>query len=246
MVKDIVLEQNFSNLCFLGDIHGNFAYVSYISKRFKMSNTAIIQVGDFGMGMRAENVQRMQLEELNEVLVKENNFLFVVRGNHDDPAYFNNSYICSNILLIDDWTILEMHLNGKKKRIFFFGGAISIDRKEKQITNQYWPTEIPKFDDSLVDDVKDINIIVSHTAPDFVEPYYFSGIVYKFAKDDATLLDELQKERREMTYLMQRIIENNKESVYEYYYGHFHFSATNEFNGVKFRLLSIEEICESF
>ena len=63
---------------------------------------------------------------LNAVLRKINSVLYCIRGNHDDPSYFNDNIINkSNVKLIKDYSIISVG----DKNILCIGGAVSIDRK---------------------------------------------------------------------------------------------------------------------
>ena len=82
----------------------------------------MIQVGDFGAGFRKDFLDDMLY--LNDVLNEYNVTLYVIRGNHDDPKFFNGNHNWGNLKLLKDYTVLD--LEGKK--ILLIGGAISIDR----------------------------------------------------------------------------------------------------------------------
>lgn len=252
MELKILRDENrtFTNLLFLGDIHGNFNLVDYLLKQRDLKDTIIIQVGDFGVGFKPKQ-ERHVLKILSLRLARNNNVMYAIRGNHDDPAFFTNEWIGENICLVDDWTILELNIDGEYQRIFCFGGAISIDRldrkkfEEKWKTKEWWPDEIAKFNDELVGQVKDIDIIVTHTAPEWCEPYMFNGLVYKYAAEDLHLLENLQHERRQMSYMFDVIYDNNRDTLKKHYYGHFHFKATGEYKGVITKLLDVGDLCSN-
>lgn len=248
MIQEIKHDKRYKDLLFLGDIHGNFKILKYFIRHYKLNGVAIFQVGDFGVGYNPKQ-ETHELNMLNMFLQENDCFLYAIRGNHDDPACFNNQWMFSNIFLVDDWTVMEMDVEDTVERIFCFGGAISIDRKRSQEemkicgTPRWWPDELPKFNDDLNDLVKDITICVSHTSPIWAEPFGFNDLVYEFAKGDGGLLDDLIRERRMMTYLFDDVYENNKETLKSHYYGHFHFAKLQDFKGVKLRLLNINELC---
>ncbi len=50
----------------------------------------ILHVGDFGMGFTTLKGGITQLKRLNDRLKKYNTYLYVIRGNHDDPQYYND------------------------------------------------------------------------------------------------------------------------------------------------------------
>ncbi len=241
-------KRTFGNLLFLGDIHGNFNHVDYLLRQRNMKDTVVVQVGDFGVGFKIKQ-EMHTLKILASKLAKNNNVMYAIRGNHDDPSLFDNGWIEDTICLVDDWTILELNVENHYKRIFCFGGAISIDRldrkefEEKYNTKEWWPGETARFDDGLTDQVKDVDIIVTHTAPEWCEPYIFSPLVYKYAAQDLHLLENLQNERRQMSYMFDVIYDNNRETLKKHYYGHFHFKSTGEYKGVITKLLNVGELC---
>jgi len=250
MIKEVKHENVYNEISFLGDIHGNFKLIKQYIRQYHLKFNAIFQVGDFGLGYNPKQ-ERHELNMLNDFLVENDCYVYAIRGNHDDPAFFNNEWYCSNIFFVDDWTVLEFNVGGNMERIFCFGGAISIDRKRSQEESvivgkpRWWAGELPQFNDKLNDLVKNVTICVTHTAPNWAEPLGFNELVYHFAKDDPSLLDELIRERRMMTYLFDDVFENNKDTLRAYYYGHFHYASLQDYKGVKVRLLSIGELCPS-
>lgn len=230
----------FDSIYFLGDIHGDYHTVSYYLNRFNIKNSLIIQVGDFGIGA-VPSKDREILPILNDFLIEHNCILAAIRGNHDNPAKFNNTYVNSNILLIKDYTVLEVLTKSNIERILCIGGAISIDRKKLIAVKGFWFKEEPvDFSKEIKEDK--ITILVTHTAPDSIEPYVMGNIVYHFAAKDETLMDEILEERRLMTKMFDKILESNKNTLKEHYYGHFHFSAITFKNGIKHKLLDVCEL----
>ena len=46
-----------------------------------------------------------------------------------------------------------------------------------------------------------------------------------------------------MTYMFDRIIENNIDILEKYFYGHFHYSDNIQYKGITMKLLNINQIC---
>ena len=103
MINNIKDNNNYKNLYILGDIHSNFSIINYYLKSLKIENSIIIQIGDFGLGFK-EKEERKNLLELNYKLLENNCMLYAIRGNHDNPEYFNNLNLYSNIILLKDWS----------------------------------------------------------------------------------------------------------------------------------------------
>ena len=83
-MKEIKLNEN--PLIFWGDNHGVWnKFQKYVRLN---KNKNIIQVGDFGIGMSEKDWEYDKLYDLNEILNKNNIFIYIIRGNHDNPKFF--------------------------------------------------------------------------------------------------------------------------------------------------------------
>ena len=242
-------------LLYLGDLHGNFNIINQYVTRFDIRDAYIIQVGDFGVGFKTLVKEKRQLDDINTALIKRNVIVYAIRGNHDQPSYFENDpFGLSNIKLVKDYTVLNL----VGKNILCIGGAISIDRTvrytKRQLEGDYttnigvdswWKDEEFNYDDSKLVDLRDINIVVTHTAPDYCWPDNSNGfapIVNDFASMDKTLKTELLDERRRMTLAFQTVkMYNDIEYAYN---GHFHANHVTEIYGTKHRVLGVGELWE--
>jgi UDP-2,3-diacylglucosamine pyrophosphatase LpxH len=218
-------------LLFLGDHHGEWDFVFDIIKTKKIENCYIICVGDGGEGFISKDKQLRQFDILNNRFKKYNIEYKSIRGNHSDPSYFQglNRVSLSNFELIEDYTVMEY--DGKK--IQFIGGAVSIDRTSRTEGRSYWEDEVVKFDR---DKCKEVDILVTHTAPSWCFPQQFNEMVYGWANEDAYLLEDLTDERA----VMDEICKLCKPRTH--LYGHFHSSWAERVNGCVHRLLDINEI----
>jgi len=235
----------------MGDIHGAFDWLRYEIKRLNLSDCIIIQVGDFGIGFHSESHDSNQLNFLNQFLVERNINLYAIRGNHDNPAYFNgnlNPHL-SNLILVPDYTVLE--LGGYK--ILFVGGATSIDRYDRIKNNakykiekkekcEYWEDEVFVLDEEKLSSMKGIDVVITHFSPDYCKPDNRNGsggwpqIIRYFgfptidpynhkeipARDPNLILD-LKIERNLMTQMFQ-ILKDNGNFVKYAFNGHYHQS----------------------
>lgn len=236
----------------LGDIHGNFNYLKHLLNSKKVSDCYIIQVGDFGAGFTSDTNELNLLNDLNKFLNDRNIIMYAIRGNHDDPKYFDGRIKLTNLELVPDYTILDLEGN----RIMCIGGAISVDRIPRisedminaryGITNRnYWYDEAIIFNEEAIINAKDINILVTHTAPDFCVPdnkFGFGYLVDEFALEDTKLKEDLKKERDLMTKIFDMLTENN--NITTHFYGHFHRSNKNKIVNCEHILLDINELLE--
>jgi len=214
----------------LGDIHGNFTYLRYLINTIGKKGP-IIQVGDFGMGNNINNMEAL-LYGLNKLLVEIGTKLYVIRGNHDNPYFWQGKHIYENIQLLPDYTIKEV----EGKRVLFVGGATSIDRK---VNANYWPDEKFVYDKDKTFEARDIDIVITHTAPNFVFPIGINGTVKHFAQNDPNLITDLYMEREQMAQMCNILMDNN--DITHHFYGHYHTNKLTEFEGCDFRCVGINE-----
>lgn len=228
-------------LIFLGDIHGNFSLIHQYVKRFDIKNANIIQVGDFGVGFKSLEKDKRNLELYHRILVKNNVFLYVIRGNHDYKPYFDNDpFGFTNIKLVSDYEVLE--LSGQ--RILFIGGAISVDRKYRTEGYDWWPDEVFHLDTKKLFNYRNIDIVVTHTAPDYCPPDNGNGFgfISNMVKETDGLKEDLLFERYQMKQAFSILKDNN--DIKFHYYGHFHFKDYTMIQGTKHRVLGIGEFWE--
>ena len=86
--------------------------------------------------------------------------------------------------------------------------------------------------------LKEVDVLITHTAPSWCFPQQFNEMVYGWATEDAYLLEDLTEERS----VMDEIFKKCKPKYH--YYRHFHSSWTEEINGCKHKLLNINELYE--
>lgn len=244
----MILEINQENISFWGDTHGNWVYLKNVIKTFQINNTSFIQVGDFGIGFRDNEVEL--LNDFNSVLRKTNCYLYIIRGNHDNPNEFTGDITkYSNIVLLKDYTVIKWY----DKKILCVGGALSIDREKLKLDMQngsrtvWWENEQFVYDEAILEDIianHNINIVVTHTAPTHFHPISgrLSQIVQRFAKNDKTLVNDLHAERLLLNKLYNKVVDAGY--VTHWYYGHFHYFDAKYIDGVNIKLLNIDEISQ--
>jgi hypothetical protein len=222
-----------------GDIHGDFDVIPDYIKKHELSNVIVLQCGDFGIGFANKYKEIKRLEYLSKRLDCYNSKLFVLRGNHDDPSYFTSGEynITDNVVLLKDYQVFN--INGFN--YLPIGGGISIDRTNRwKWKSGYWKDEIINYS-FIVEELTDINVVLSHSAPSFVSPLLKDNINYWIARDE-NLNNDLNLERNTLTKIYENLVKNN--NISHWYYGHFHFSNIEYYNKTKFHLLNINEIIE--
>jgi len=237
------------NIIYLGDIHGNFTQLRAYINRLNISDTTIIQVGDFGIGFTTKKNDEEILFELNKFLESKTIIMLAIRGNHDDPFYFNGDHMYSNLKLLPDYTVMDI----EDEKHLFVGGAISIDRKYRiendkvydrmgVAKNSYWKDEVFVLNKKKLNKIKGIDVLITHTTPDWCFPVNYGSfpeIVRSFANDDPSLIFDLTMEREELGKFFSILSENN--NIKHHFYGHFHNSHTVENEGCTHHLLGIFE-----
>lgn len=235
--------KNYDKRFLIGDLHGAW---SAIPRHLEsVENTCYIQVGDFGMGFDKNEVEK--LKKLNSFLKEKNSDLYIVRGNHDNPFWFNGDFYdhvkseFTNIIFIPDYTVLKIN----NENILFIGGAISIDRiprMKRGVINEtveYWPDEKIMFDYEKASNYRNIDRMVCHTAPNFAMPWSLGKIVHHFAENDKSLIKDVTDERNKLTDIVDIIMSNN--NLKGYYYGHFHNHYRTYKNNCEFICVDIEQ-----
>ena len=242
-----------NNILLLGDIHGSFNNFMWHIKSNKLTDCVIYQVGDFGIGFTNEYNDMATLGNINKFLRERNIQMYVIRGNHDNPYFFDGHLMnhFENLHLIPDYTVID--INGYK--ILGVGGAVSIDRrgsKRDQLEyakagrdiELYWYDEVFVLNEEKIKSIEGVDIVVTHTAPNFCAPVNKNGFGYlvdQFAEDDVNLKKDLIEERDLVTKMWELLKEKNPNIKY-HFYGHFHNTHNDIINGVEHRLLGVNEM----
>ncbi len=229
---------------FVGDIHGEFRDLANRIDARNISDSSLIQVGDFRLGFGNRNEEELALKTLNKTLKAGNNLLYVIRGNHDDPSYFEKWQKIGNIRLVPDYSILEL----EGYTLFLTGGSVSVDRLQRREGKGYWKDEMFRYEKSKLEfalsQVQKIDIVVTHSAPGEFWPYETSELVKSYAKRDTSLIADLTKDREMHSELLEYF--TSKFSPSHWYYGHFHAAMTNQYKDLMYFALGEAEIREHF
>ena len=238
-----------------GDIHGDFKALVYkCCIQYGMTDTLIIVAGDCGFGFQRPGYYNDLYMQLSSRLTKANNWLVFVRGNHDNPAYFDGKQVnYKRWKAVPDYSIVK----ACGHTIFCVGGAISVDRGWRRYENYidtgddkltpfvYWPDEKPVYDEAkleAIDKICAIDAVITHTAPSFCELISKQGIQNWLVKDEE-LLEDIRAERKVMDNI-QAYLYAHSHPVDQWYYGHFHQSWHSEIDDVKYNMLDCLEVRE--
>ena len=249
MIMKIFEYNDVKQVVVCGDIHGAFEALVYKTcVQYGMTDTVVVVAGDCGFGFERPNHYVNLYNALAGRLKKANNWIVFVRGNHDDPSYFQEEKVnYERFRCVPDYSVIK----ACGLDILCVGGGVSIDRSARQQeaaryirkeTATYWKDEMPVFDEAKIEEISDvclIDTVVTHTAPSFC-PLLDKNGLRGWAAYDPQLLVDCDMER----ITMDRIYQTLKESghpVNKWYYGHFHQKWTWKYENTDFKMLDIME-----
>lgn len=233
------------HLWICGDIHGELSNLVWkASRQLKIRNADIWVVGDFGAGFGRSKSMDVAYAKICSVLEENDIYLYAIRGNHDDPAFFDGSHDYERLHFLPDHRIVE--LCGKK--IYLIGGAVSTDidlvdpliRKSRRMQNDslirfgsskriWWPDEAPVQTTAKLPKFADI--VVSHEAPLSFEP----PLMRENHVREGTW-EKVVESRRYLDFVLNTI----KPS--QWFYGHYHKYYEGNFQGTHYFGLDIAEM----
>jgi len=226
-----------SNYCkpilIIGDIHAAFGRLKEQVEQLDLRSCYLICVGDLGIGFQHPAKGEMHaVKKLNTLFAERDISFMSIRGNHDDPEYFNGAkqINLSHFRLLPDY--YHEVINGE--RFLFVGGAISIDRYYREVGRSYWIGEKFNYDESKI---VDCDVLITHSAPTWNGPFDKAGLS-GWCEKDKTLWDECFEERKNH----DKLIVKSKAKMH--YAGHFHEYHWVEFKDCYSTILSIEQIKE--
>jgi len=215
----------------VGDVHGKWEELFARINNYEIKDCYLICIGDLGIGFKVSHTKEIRMLEIANTFFTTRDIQFLsIRGNHDNPNYFDGSIKLSNFRLLPDYHI--EFINDEK--FLFVGGAISIDRKIRQEGVSYWNDEafVLKPDFAV-----ECDVLITHSAPFWLGSFTKDGIL-GWCNRDQHLWRDCVKEREELATLFE--LAKPKKS----FCGHFHTSLTQEHNGCVSKILDELEIVE--
>lgn len=251
-----------NNVCFIGDIHGEFNALQGLMKHTEFEDTEYIVCGDCGFGFNKSQYYNNVINKLNKTASKYNCEFLFVRGNHDDKSYFDERKINKELFkTLPDYTVVQTEMHN----ILCVGGGVSIDRTRRivntreralkylihhmcsidtamdRVSKEYWEDEMPVYDEIALDGIKsqgiEIDIVCSHTCPTFVVSAIKDGI-REWIDADSRLENDIINERETMDKVYEKL-KNDGHQLKKWFYGHFHYHNSEFINGTHFVMLDM-------
>lgn len=241
-----------------GDIHGELSGLVRNSVNRGISCADILVVGDFGAGFGRPKSMDVAYGKVCTTLEKNDICIYTIRGNHDNPAFFDGLHDFEWLHFLSDHRIIELC----GKRIYPIGGAVSADidfvdpltRKSRRIINEtlirmgsskriWWPDEAPtqivygsapsasSGTLASIEIPEGIDIVVSHEAPLSFEPSLMQA---DHVRDETWL--KIVESRKYLDYVLSQV----KPTLW--FYGHYHHHYEGNCQNTLYQCLDIAEM----
>ena len=203
------------------------------------NDSVIIVSGNCGIGTKNKEYYDDVFTELNKVLDANNCFILFVRGNNDDPSYFENRLIdFEHIKTIPDYSVVAL----KTYNCLCIGGSVSFDKEWKlSQENQFgkklfWENEAPIFKGEELDAILKkfrISCVVTSTSPSFAYPGTNAFKKSKWLSEDKSILNRFSDERKVIDKIYEKIVDCDTKP-YIWAYGRFKMNNQAKVNDILF------------
>lgn len=231
----------------IGDIHGKFRELYDNLERIKptLYGRDIFALGDVNVGFNPEFEKKILWPTLSKFLDEVKAMFYIIRGNHDNPEWFDGMHNYQRIKFLEDYSIVKsFDIEHNPINILVLGGGISINRTSRNFKEgeNWFKDENFILDKKLLKSMRNINVVLSHNCPWFCQPNGINMLIQDWAQQDPTLPDDIINERNEFTDAFTILQSKNK--LKRWYYGHMHQSLKFRHNDVEFQCLNELEIDE--
>ena len=216
------------------------------------NDSVIFVSGNCGIGGKSLEYYQKMFAEFDKVLRNNNCFVFFIRGNNDNPSFFNGNEIdFEHVKAIPDYSVVEL----KNFNCLCIGGSVSFDREWKMAQESefgrklYWEDETPNFNEKEMDDILHefkIGCVISSTCPTFAYPGTNSFNHNKWVKNNSEIKKLLSSERKTMDKVYDKMLDMETKP-YAWLYGRFKHPISNKVNDIVFYSLApyqIEDVCQ--
>ncbi len=236
--------RNERQLWICGDIHGELSGLVRNAVNRGISCADILVVGDFGAGFGRPKSMDVAYGKVRAALEKNDICIYTIRGNHDDPAFFDGKHDFERLHFLPDHCIIELC----GKRIYPVGGAVSADidmvdpltHKSRRMINEslikfgsskrvWWPDEAPV---PIVEGFPSaVDIVVSHEAPLSFDPPL---VQVDYVRD--VTWQKIVESRKYLDYVLSQV----KPALW--FYGHYHCRYEGNYQNTLYCCLDIAEM----
>jgi hypothetical protein len=189
----------------------------------EFKNGVMIATGGCGFGTKDIEYFNKLLNDVNDILVKNDFHLLFVRGTNDDPSYFDEEKISfSNVKCLTSNCLVKFD----EFSCLCIGGGISFDREWKKRKSQeygttlYWENEGVNFDiNDISEAIKKENIacVVSNEMPTFISPSTSAYKSYRWYKNDEQLLTDTINDRAKIDSIYAEFVKADKKPYVWWY-----------------------------
>lgn len=171
-------------------------------------------------------------------------------------------YTVINFYFIED----ESQILPPNKTVLWIGGGTSIDRTVRlsqmqmyandymryhqgvtleealsKVKQLYWKDEACIYDEKALNEITEngikVEYVCTHVCPSFCKPIGYDSIKHWIGRDP-DLITDLTNERGTMDKVYN-FLRDNSHPIKAWYYGHYHFHSSQEYDGIKFYLLDM-------
>ena len=203
-----------------GDIQGKLNELVQKIIQENIKDSYIIVSGNIGAG--SSGFEKLYEDKLESDLNKNNIKILGVRGNQDNPEWFDGKHDYSNLKFLEDYKQFEI----SGKTIYPIGGSISQNEKtyqEKEDITRENPEDFPVKSD----------ILVTHEAPISFDP-----VILRDQEEELSVYEDILSWRRYLDTMLQEI------NVKSWYFGKYHKSYSGYFGKTVYHSLGELELCE--
>ena len=221
----------------MGDVHGNLRGLSHhVTDHTVPDSCDIICLGD--NAQTKPDRWEPAWESMNKKAAARDIRIFLIRGNHDEAAFYKRENSLSNIILIEDGDTLVYRPYFSKHTGIAVGGAVSVDRMTRWANNWYWCRE-ETFPD-IWGLLPNADFVLSHTGirPPCIDQGHGGMDLSKLLEQDGDLKSDLEDEQM----LYDRLLQDTRAT--KAFYGHFHMSSLFHYEATdtECRVLDINEL----
>ena len=191
-----------NNTYIIGDLNCQSYRLMMKIELKKLNNSHIIVLGNYGIGVLYQDIEKRNLSNINQKLKSNNSKIYLLKGDKDkDELYkkYKNKY--SNIIFASDYQIININ----NINFMFVGGSVTHDRvfdfnhKRKTLND---------FNEYEIRNIPNIDIVLSHENVDFIHPYNLHNLK-PFTRLDKWLYNDTKKKKKSLSKLYETLKTKN-------------------------------------